>query len=168
MAKGRPIRCYDYVNHPYEQVRNALTPDAAAVFQAATKAAASRAHSVASKLYVNIAGMEVGTDVTIAVKSLDEQQGDAGTPPITRIELEWEAANSPRLFPLMKADLSVYPLTTTETQLDFSGLYEPPLGALGDAIDAAVGHRIAEASVHRFVADVAGYLRTVIADAPDG
>lgn len=68
----------------------------------------------------------------------------------------------PSLFPFMKAELSIYPLTATETQLDFLGVYEPPLGALGKALNAIVGHRIAEASVHRFVSDVAGYLRQSI------
>ena len=53
----------------------------------------------------------------------------------------------------MTAVLAVYPLTATETQLDFSGQYDPPLGAVGDAVDALVGHRIAEASVHRFVTE---------------
>ena len=68
----------------------------------------------------------------------------------------------PRLFPFMKAELAIYPLTSTETQLDFSGAYEPPLGALGKAMNAVAGHRLAEASVHRFVNDVAGYLRTTL------
>jgi hypothetical protein len=63
----------------------------------------------------------------------------------------------------MKAELSVYPLTATETQLDFSGLYEPPLGVLGKAVNAVVGHRIAEVSVHRFVSEVAEYLRQALA-----
>ena len=66
----------------------------------------------------------------------------------------------PRLFPFMKAELSIYPLTATETQLDFLGSYEAPFGVLGGAVDAVVGHRIAEASVHRFIKDVAAYLRT--------
>ena len=69
----------------------------------------------------------------------------------------------PRLFPLMKAELSIYPLTATETQLDFQGVYEPPFGPLGKAVNAVVGHRIAEVSVHRFVNDVAGYLRQNLA-----
>ena len=59
----------------------------------------------------------------------------------------------------MKAELAVYPLTATETQLDFSGSYEPPGGWLGSAVDAVIGHKIAEASVHRFVGQVAEYLR---------
>jgi len=82
--------------------------------------------------------------------------------PVTRLHLEWEAARMPRLFPIMKANLSIYPITATETQLDFNGLYEPPLGPLGKAVNAIVGHRIAEASVHRFVSDVAGYLRKTL------
>ena len=82
--------------------------------------------------------------------------------PATRLQLEWEAARMPRLFPIMKANLSIYPLTATETQLDFKGVYEPPLGPLGEAVNAIVGHRIAEASVHRFVSDVAGYLRKTL------
>jgi hypothetical protein len=78
---------------------------------------------------------------------------------ITRLHLEWAAANMPSLFPFMKAELAIYPLTATETQLDFSGLYEPPLGAVGKALNAIAGHRIAEVAVHKFVNDVAGYLR---------
>jgi hypothetical protein len=56
-------------------------------------------------------------------------------------------------------------LTATETQLDFAGRYQPPLGPLGSVLDAAIGHRIAEASVHRFVADVAQHLREIMAQA---
>ena len=43
MSTGREIRSYDYVNHPYERVRDALRQNALTVFQSATKAAASRA-----------------------------------------------------------------------------------------------------------------------------
>ena len=84
---------------------------------------------------------------------------DAPISPVTRIPIAWSAAQRAILFPIMNAELSVYPLTETETQLDFLGRYEPPLGIVGDALDATVGHRIAEASVHRLVADVANYLR---------
>lgn len=159
MSKGREIRCYDYVNHPYARVRDALCKDVLRVFQSATKAAASRAQSIASELRVDLGGISVEAEIKIAVHSIEEKAPDAISPRATRLQLEWEAATLPRLFPFMKAELSVYPLTATETQLDFLGLYEPPLGALGKAVNAVVGHRIAEVSVHRFVSDVAGYLR---------
>jgi hypothetical protein len=162
MSKSREIRSYDYVNHPYERVRDALTRDSLAVFQAATKNAASRAQSVAAELHVNIAGFAIGTDISISVKNIEERAREMKASPATYLQLEWEATRSPRLFPFMKAEFSIYPLTATETQLDFSGFYEPPLGILGSAMDTIVGHRIAEVSVHRFVTDVAAYLRTTL------
>jgi hypothetical protein len=163
MSKGCEIRCYDYVNHPYAQVRDALSKDALAVFQSATKAAASRARSIASELRLDIGGIGIEADIRISVKKIEEKVPEAMSAPATRLQLEWEAATMPRLFPLMNAEISIYRLTATETQLDFSGLYEPPLGALGKAVNVIIGHRIAEVSVHRFVNEVAGYLRQVLA-----
>jgi hypothetical protein len=151
------------VNHPYERVREALARDALTVFQSATKAAASRAQSIAAELHVDLGVVGIKTDVRIAVKHVTEKAAHGMSPPATRLRLEWEAATMPRLFPLMKAELAIYPLTATETQLDFSGRYEPPFGAAGEALNAVVGHRIAEVSVHRFIGDVAAYLRQTLA-----
>jgi hypothetical protein len=163
MSAGREIRSYDYVNRPYERVRDELKLNALAVFQSATKAAASRVQSIAAELHVDFGGIGVKTDVNISVKDIEEEIVDATSTPSTRLLLEWEAATMPGLFPIMKGELSVYPLTSTETQLDFSGVYEPPFGAVGRTMNAIVGHRIAEVSVHRFVSDVAGYLRHTLA-----
>jgi len=157
--QGREIRCYDYVNHPYARVRDVLMQNAVTVFQSATKNAASRAQSVAAELHIDFGGIGVTTDIKIGLKSVAEGVSGTNSTPTTTLQLEWEAATMPRLFPLMKGELSVYPLTATETQLDFLGLYEPPFGPLGKAINAIVGHRIAEVSVHRFISDVARYLR---------
>jgi hypothetical protein len=163
MTTGRKIRSYDYVNHPYERVREVLRQNALTVFQSATKSAASRAQSIAAELHVDFGGIGVKTEIKISVKSIEEKIVDATSPPATRLLLEWEAASAPGLFPLMKGELSLYPLTSTETQLDFSGFYKPPFGAVGKTLNAIVGHRIAEVSVHRFVSDVAGYLRQTLA-----
>lgn len=163
MNTGREIRCFDYVNHPYEEVRDAISKDAPTLFQSATKAAASRAQSVASELRVNIGGIAVATDIAISVKKIEEKISEAAAKPITRLQLEWESANMPHLFPFMQAELDIYALTATETQLDFFGVYQAPLGALGKALNAMAGHSIAEAAVHRFVNDVAGYLRASLA-----
>jgi hypothetical protein len=161
--KGRKIRCYDYVNHPYERVRDALKQNALAVFQSATKNAASRGQLVAAELHVDFGGIGVKTDIKIALKSMEERAPDPISMPTTTLGLEWEAAALPRFFPLMKGELSIYPLTSSETQLDFSGIYKPPFGTVGKTMNAIVGHRIAEASVHRFIADVAEYLRHTLA-----
>jgi hypothetical protein len=160
--KGREIRCYDYVNHPYESVRDRLKQDGLTVFQSATRTAASRGQTVAAELHVDFGGMGVKTDIKIVVQGVEETIPDASSIPTTRLLFEWESATMPRFFPLMKGALSVYPLTATETQLDFSGIYQPPFGTVGKTMNAIVGHRIAEASVHRFVTDVAGYLRQTL------
>ena len=97
--KGRKIRCYDYVNHPYDRVRNALKQNALTVFQSATKTAASRAQSVAAELRVDCAGIGVKTDIKIVVKSVDEKAGRSASTPSTRLTLEWEAAKMPRMRP---------------------------------------------------------------------
>jgi hypothetical protein len=164
MGTGREIRVYDYVNHPYEQVRAVLSQDALTVFRSATRAAEARARSLAAQLRVDLGGLglaylSVEADIDITIHSIEERGPESGQPPLTQIQLEWEAVAMPHLFPLMKAELSVYPLTSTETQLDFSGVYEPPLGTLGKIVNAVIGHRIADASIHRFVSDVAAYLR---------
>jgi hypothetical protein len=160
MSNGPEIHCYDYVNHPYARVRDALSADALNVFQSATKAAASRAQSIAAELHVDIGGVGVKSDIKISVKNVEEKLLDPMlSTPVTRLRLEWEGATMPSLFPVMKAELAIYPLTATETQLDFWGEYEPPFGAVGRAMNTIVGHRIAEVTVHRFIAGVAEYLR---------
>jgi hypothetical protein len=159
---GKTIRCYDYVNHRYEEVRDALVADPVALFRAATKSASSRAEMVAVALRVDVAGVEIAKDVVVAVKRVVDQPAKVRSPRRTVLELEWEAAKSPHLFPFMHAELALWPLTATETQLDLQGRYEPPLGALGKALDSIVGHRIADACVHRFLEDVAGHLRKTL------
>jgi hypothetical protein len=155
----REIRSFDYVNHSYSAVRDALVKDPAGVLRAATNAAASRARAVAAALHMNIGPLDIAAEIAVTVGTISEQTHDAPISRVTRIPIAWSAAQRAALFPIMNAELSVYPLTETETQLDFQGRYEPPLGIVGSALDAAVGHRIAEASVHRLVADVANYLR---------
>jgi hypothetical protein len=157
----REIRCYDYVNQPYERVRDVLQQDAVTIFQSATKSAASRAQSVATELHVEFGGIGIQADVKVSVHNV-EQKVDTIPSPATILRLEWQATTMPGFFPLMKAELAIYPLTATETQLDFFGHYKPPFGALGEAINAIVGYRIAELSVHRFLSDVAGYLRQTV------
>ena len=99
MKQGSEISCYDYVNHPYDRVRDELSKDALAIFQSATKAAASRARSIASELRVDIGGIGVEADIVISVTKIEEKASEAMSGPVTRLQLEWEAAKMPSLFP---------------------------------------------------------------------
>lgn len=162
MSERRKVRSFDYVNHPYPRVSEALSEHPLEIFRSASRAAAARVRSLASELRVSLGGIEVGAEIDISVGLIEEAERGPTAGPVTRLHLEWEAARHPRLFPLMRGVLAAYALTASETQLDFSGEYDPPLGALGDALDAAVLHRLAEASVHRFIQDVAQHLRAAL------
>lgn len=162
MSEARKLRCYQYVDRTYTQVRTLLRGQPLEVLQKATTSAATRAKSVAANLKVELGGIEIGIEVRPHVLGIGDEEGIAGLSPVTRVRLSWEAARTPALFPLMRAELSLWPLSSTETQLEIEGAYEPPLGALGNAIDALVGHRIAEASVHRFLEDVVEQIRREI------
>ncbi len=159
MNEPHRIHCYEYVNRPYDEVSEAMVLGAVGIFQRATNSAAARATSLVSKLKVTIAGLEVGKNVVVRVLRVDRH---AHVPRIaseaTELEIEWRAETSESLFPSMHATLTIYPLSPGETQLDLDGKYDPPLGILGDVGDRIVGHRIAEASVHKFLQDVAGRL----------
>lgn len=159
---SRQIHSFDYVNHPYAAVAEVLRRDAVATFRAATQSASSRAHDVAAALKVELGGMQIAKDIAIKVNRVEENTDGALGTKVTLVDLEWEAAKQAAIFPLMRGQLKAYALSNTETQLEFTGQYQPPLGALGKAINAIVGHRIAEASVHRFLGEVAEYLRKSI------
>src|SRR5580765_2394116 len=105
---SREIRSFDYVNHPYSAVRDALVKDPAGVLRAATTAAASRARAVAAALHVNIGPLDIGTEITLTVGDISEQIHDAPASRVTRVPIEWSAAQLAALFPIMKAELSVY------------------------------------------------------------
>ncbi len=142
------LRSYDYVNQSYEDVRALLERDALGVVERAN----------ATALHAKIGPLDVGADIAIDLVAIEH-----GTSPLegpaTRLRLDWRARRAPGLFPTMHATLSIYALTSTETQLDLEGTYEPPLGAVGRAVDATVGHQFAEASVDRFIRQIAASLR---------
>jgi hypothetical protein len=110
-------------------------------------------------LRLDVGEVELGVAVTLHVRGVRDDVGVAGLSPITRVTIGWEAAHSPSLFPLTKAELSAWPLTSSETQIEIEGEYTPPFGLVGVTIDAAVGHRIAEATVHRFLEDLVAQLQ---------
>jgi hypothetical protein len=134
-------------------VRDTLLANPHYVFRHATAAATTQA----ATLHVRIGALDIGADV--AIEFLGIEYDDAFDRPESRLTLEWQAAKTPALFPSMKATLAVFALSPTETRLELEGQYRVPMGKVGEWLDAAVGHRIAEASVTRFVQEVAGWLR---------
>jgi len=85
------------------------------------------------------------------------------------IPLRWTAVGAHGLFPTMDADLEIAPLGPQMTQLAVSARYTPPLGVVGRAIDRALLHRVAEATLKDFMDRLrASLLERVPAPSPDG
>jgi hypothetical protein len=153
------LSVYGYVDRPYEAVCNLLRSRVEEVLQRATNSAGERARSIVARLHVEAAGVDVGVNVRVEVKRRSEDPGVAGLPPITHLSIAWKAAQGENLFPSMSADLALSPMTFAETRLEIEGTYRPPLAGVGKAFDAVIGHRIAEAAVHRFLNDVIEEIR---------
>jgi hypothetical protein len=69
----------------------------------------------------------------------------------TRIPVSWSATGARRLFPRLEGEMVVSEIGPELTQIVFRGSYDPPLGPVGEAFDRVLLHRLAEASVKRFV-----------------
>jgi len=69
----------------------------------------------------------------------------------TILPIRWRATGHEGLLPALDADIEVAPLTPTATQLSMSARYVPPFGTLGRAVDRALLHRVAEATLKEFL-----------------
>ena len=87
--------------------------------------------------------------VRVQVRELSWTDGSAG------LALRWEAAGAGGgLFPVLDADLKLAALGEG-TMLTLAGSYRPPLGSLGEALDRALLHRVAAATIRGFLVRVA-------------
>ena len=74
------------------------------------------------------------------------------------LALRWEAIGpGGGLFPVLDADLTLAP-AGAGTMLTLAGAYRPPLGPLGQALDRAILHRVAVATIRNFLVEVAAQL----------
>jgi hypothetical protein len=165
LTKRHELRCFDYVNRPYEQVKQALSTSALAIFERSTRSAGDRGHDPGAELRVRIGAIEIAADITIEITEIPGARSPANRP-ATRLNLTWRSRRRPGMFPEMTASLWAYALAPRETQIELIGSYDPPLGLIGDALDAIALHRLAEESVRGFLADIAAYLSAELPDLP--
>jgi len=72
------------------------------------------------------------------------------------VGLRWEAAGAAgSLFPVLDATITICPEGEKAARLALVGSYRPPLGHLGAALDTAILHRVATATVRTLLHNVA-------------
>jgi hypothetical protein len=156
---ARHIYTYDYIEAPFDAVAQLLAQDAPRALQDATEAAAAHADEVTGRLHIEIGDFEIGREIAIEVGDFEPKGIRTVSVPIS-----WRAAERSALFPSLEATLEVSALALHPplTQVSLIATYVPPLGPLGAAGDALLGHRVAEAALHRFLRDVVARIQIAL------
>lgn len=131
---------------PFPQVERALLEVLDGLPRAAD-VAYRKGEELRSRLRLNgsLVAKTVGLEVGAPIRGASQ----------TTVPLTWEATGTPGLFPRMEADLLVSAMGEDVTHLALRGTYRPPLGQVGEVLDRALLHRVAELSVKTFVDRVA-------------
>ncbi len=156
----RPFLVHRTAPVAFDDAIAVLSGDAGRILQAATDRARTHATSVRSSLHATVGGFEVARGATIDVGEVEHVELTR-----SRISLRWYASQGAILFPVTTAtlDITALSLHPPRVQVALAGSYEPPLGWLGDAVDAALGHRVAASTVAHFVEDVVTRLTAAVA-----
>ena len=80
----------------------------------------------------------------------------ATTADAARLALRWDATGpGSGLFPALDADITLAPDGELATTLTLTGVYRPPLGVVGAALDRAILSRVATATIRDFIGRLA-------------
>jgi len=102
---------------------------------------------------LRVGALGLSREVRVQARELSERDGSAG------LAIRWEVTGPGRgLFPVLDADIRLFPTGEQTTLLTLAGAYRPPLGAVGEALDRAILHRVAAATVRNFLSRVAADL----------
>jgi hypothetical protein len=114
------------------------------------RSAAENAYGAGFSGQLRVGALGLSRVVGVQVRELAARDDSAG------IAIRWEASGpGSALFPVLDADVRVLPAEDQTTLLTLAGAYRPPLGSLGEALDRAVLHRIAAATIRKFLDRVA-------------
>ena len=77
-------------------------------------------------------------------------------PDVAGLALRWEVTGpGGALFPVLDADIELVRAGPQATWLTLAGTYRPPVGSVGNALDRAILHRLARATIRGFVSRMA-------------
>jgi len=71
------------------------------------------------------------------------------------VPIMWKATFPQALFPVMTGKVSLSPVSQGKSRLTVSGMYEPPLGRLGEQLNEAVMRKVAKATVKEMALQIA-------------
>ena len=78
------------------------------------------------------------------------------------VPLTWKATFAEHLFPAMTGRVAVSPVSKEETRLTVTGMYDPPLGKLGELLNEKLMYKVAERTVRELAASITEKLNRAI------
>lgn len=146
MLSAMFVRYYADLATPFAEAESRLLDAPARWLPGILEAAEDRG----ARLLADV-GFSLGEDRRVE-KQVEVGVGEAyRIPAKTLIPITWTATETGRLFPSLEADLELAALGARRSQLSISARYKPPLGLVGRAIDRALMHRVAEATIKDFL-----------------
>jgi hypothetical protein len=143
------LRTYVELDLPFEEAEAALLGAPDAWVPGLLLDAEGRGQELLAEVGFAVDERRIDREVEIGL-GMPYRSGSA-----TRIPLTWRATSGERLFPRLEADLEVAALGPNRSQLSIDARYRPPLALVGRAIDRALLHRVAEATIGDFVERIA-------------
>lgn len=139
------LRYYLDLSAPFELAEPALLADPAGWVPGLLREAEDRGERLLAEVGFVLEDRRIDKEVEIQV-------GDPyRIPSKTLLPMTWKATGAERLFPQLDADIEVAALGANRTQLSISARYRPPMGVVGRALDRALLHRVAEATIKDFL-----------------
>lgn len=148
---------------PCRDVEQALLRDPRGWLPGLARDAEARSATLLAEVGFGTDGRRVAKEVRVTVRDPIRVQTK------TLLPVSWEATGPRSLFPELEADIEVAPLGEARTQLSVNARYRPPFGVVGRAMDRALLHRVAEATLKDFLDRVAEQLAEragAVADGP--
>lgn len=130
---------------PAQQVEQALLAWPATWLPNLADRAGTRGEQLLAEVGIGPAGRGLRKRVQVALGPVVRQ------PSRTTLAMTWVPTGAGALFPVLEAELEVGALGAGRAQLALNASYRPPLGTVGHAIDRALLHRVAEATVKDFL-----------------
>jgi len=138
-----------HIQHPVKVCTDALMEGPRTFFP-------GRGGKNVSKVGLHVAGVKIRKRVVV------ELGEPVKTATWTVIPLSWRATFPRQLFPEMNGKIELAPTDKEVTRLTVSGMYQAPLGRLGEQIDEALMHNVAEGTVKELAEAIAQRLDETI------
>lgn len=147
------VRYYLDIAAPFEDVEAALLDDPETWVPGLLRTAEDRGQQLLAEVGFAVDTRRIGKEIEIGLGA------PYRFPSKTVLPMTWRATGPERLFPQLEADIEVASLGEDRTQLSISASYRAPMGTVGRALDRALLHRVAEATVKDFLDRVGERMR---------